>query len=533
MADVETWRPGGPALGARELDGLLTVEGLSAAALDAVRAGLLQLGGRRSRRPEWPDEFLTPASRLGSNTMQYRYRVMVVYIAGLFMTIIDGTIVNVALPTLAREFGVSSTDIEWVAVSYLLALAAIIPAAGWLGDRFGTKRMFLVALSVFVLASGLCGAAPTLPLLIAARILQGLGAGLITPIGSAMLFRAFPLEERSTATVGVLSVAVVAPAIGPVLGGVIVDNIDWRWIFYVNLPIGIFALALAAAWLREEEGGEAGRLDLGGLVLSATGVSLLIYTLSTGPENGWLATPTLATGAIGVAAIVSLVFVELRIERPMLQLRLFSDRLFRVINISSSMVYAGFFGWIFVLPLYMQTLRGLTATQSGLVQAPQAVAIFIVSNLIGRRLYRVVGPRRLMIVGITMTATATASFALADLDTPLWQIAAGSFVRGASVGMVFVSIQTAVYATVSNAETGRATSVFNTQRQISFAAGVALAASVIAANVSAVGGDAAPAIDRLSAYQWGFLAMGLVMLPAAVTSWFVHDGDVAATRGLR
>jgi EmrB/QacA subfamily drug resistance transporter len=464
--------------------------------------------------------------------VQYKYRVMVVYIAGLFMTIIDGTIVNVALPTLAREFEVSSTGIEWVSVAYLLAFAAIIPAAGWLGDRYGTKRMFIVALTVFVIASGLCGAAPSLTALVAFRILQGFGAGLITPIGSAMLFRSFPLAERSTATVGVLSVAVVAPAIGPVLGGVLVDNTSWRWIFLVNLPIGAVALTLAALWLREERHEAAGRLDLRGLLLSATGVSLLIYTLSTGPENGWLSPQTIATGAIGVASLVGLVVIELGLEQPMLQLRLFTNRLFRTVNIAASMVYAGFFGWIFVLPLYMQTLRGFSATQSGLVQAPQALAVFVVSNLLGKRVYRVVGPRRLMVFGSAATAVFTGGFAFADLDTPLWLIGTGSALRGAAVGMVFVSIQTAVYATVSNADTGRATSLFNTQRQIAFASGVALAASVIAAKVSAVGGDAAPAVDRLPAYQWGFLVMGLIMLPAAVASWFVHDEDVAATRGL-
>ncbi len=464
--------------------------------------------------------------------MEYKYRVMVVYIVGLFMTIIDGTIVNVALPTLADEFGVSSTDIEFIAIAYLLALAASIPAAGWLGDRFGTKRMFVIALAVFVVASVLCGAAPSLPLLIAARVLQGLGAGLITPIGSAMLFRAFPLEERSTATVGVLSVAIVGPAIGPVLGGVLVDNVSWRWIFFVNLPVGVIGLTLAALWLREERQEVGARFDLLGLLLSASGVSLLIYALSTGPEQGWLSVSTISTGVVGAVAIVLLLFVELRIDEPMLRLRLFSDRLFRQVNIASAMVYAGFFGWIFVLPLYMQTLRGFSATQSGLVQAPQAVAVFLFSNLLGKRVYRAVGPRRLMIVGSAATAVFTGGFALADLETPLGLIAAGSFLRGAAVGMVFVSIQTAVYASISNAETARATSMFNTQRQIAFAGGVALAASVIAAKVTAVGGDDAPAIDRLPAYQWGFLAMGLVMLPAAIASWFVHDEDAAATRGL-
>lgn len=464
--------------------------------------------------------------------MAYKYRVMVVYIAGLVMTIIDGTVVNVALPTLADEFDVPSTDIEWIAIVYLLSLAAVIPVAGWLGDRYGTKRMFVVSLGTFVAASLLCGLAQDLPQLLVFRVLQGVGGGLITPIGSAMLFRAFPLSERSTASVGVLSVAVVAPAIGPVLGGVIVDNISWRWIFLINIPIGAVAVALAVLWLREETQETPGRFDAAGFVLSAAGVSLLIYALSTGPENGWGSAAVLGPALLGAAAMVALVVVELRHELPMLKLRLFTDRLFRSVNVASSMVYAGFFGWIFVLPLYMQTLRGFSATQSGLVQAPQAVAIFIVSNLLGKRLYQAVGPRRLMIVGSAVTAMATASFALFDLDTPLWMIGGGSFLRGASVGMVFVSIQTAVYATISNADTGRAASVFNTQRQIAFASGVALAATVVAARVSAVGGDDAAAIDRLPAYQWGFLAMGLVILPAAVASLWIDDDDAAATRGL-
>lgn len=464
--------------------------------------------------------------------LAYKYRVMTVYIVGLVMTIIDGTIVNVALPTLAREFDVPSTDIEWISISYLLALAAVIPVAGWLGDKFGTKRMFAISLIFFVFGSLLCGVSQSLETLIAFRVIQGIGGGLITPIGSAMLFRAFPLEERSTASVGVLSVAVVAPAVGPVLGGLIVDNISWRWIFLVNLPIGAVALVLALLWLKEETQPKAGRFDITGFVLSATGLSLLIYALSTGPENGWLSASTLTAALVGAISFAAMIVVELRVKEPMLKLRLYTDRLFRSVNIASSMIYMGFFGWIFVLPLYMQTLRGFSATESGLAQAPQAAAVFVVSNLLGKRLYRAVGPRRLMIVGSAATALITGSAALFDLNTPIGVIAATAFLRGAAIGMVFVSIQTAVYATVSNADTGRATSLFNTQRQVSFAIGVALSASVIAAKVSSVGGDSAPAIDRLPAYQWGFLVMGLVMLPAAFASWFINDDDVAATRGL-
>ncbi len=217
----------------------------------------------------------------------------------------------------------------------------------------------------------------------------------------------------------------------------------------------------------------------------------MIYTLTIGPEEGWASTRVIGFAIVGVAAAVALVVVELRRRDPMLKLRLLRDRHFRTVNIAAPFVYAGFFGWIIVLPLYMQTLRDFSATSSGLVQAPQAVGVFLVSNLLGRRLYRVIGPRRLMIFGTLIHAGFTASFALATLTTPVAVLGALSFGRGASVGLVFVSIQTAVYATTSLADTGRATSVFNTVRQIAYTCGVAIAVTVIAARLSTVGGDSA------------------------------------------
>lgn len=463
--------------------------------------------------------------------MTYPSKVMTVYILGLVMTIIDGTMVNVALPTMAKDFGVPTTEIEWIAVGYLLSYAAVIPAAGWLGDRFGTKRIFLGALIIFVVTSLMCGAAQSLEQLVAFRILQGIGAGLVTPVGSAMLFRAFPIEERAKAAIGVLSVAVVAPAIGPMLGGILVDSVSWHWIFLINGPIGAVAVVLGFRWLQETRHESPGRFDAAGFVLSAASVAILLYTLSTGPEKGWLSLHTLGFGAIGIAALSALIVVERRVTDPILTLRLLGDRLFRTVNIAATMVYAGFFGMIFVLPLYLQSLRGYTAFQSGLAQSPQAFGIFLVSNLLGKRLYRTIGPRRLMVVGSAATAGATFLFATSDLATSLSTIAIFSLVRGAAVGMVFVSIQTAVYATTTSTDMGRATSLFNTQRQVSYAAGVALAATVIAALLPVLG-DEAPAVDRLGAYQAGFLACGLIILPAIFVSWFIVDDDVAETRGL-
>ena len=240
----------------------------------------------------------------------------------------------------------------------------------------------------------------------------------------------------------------------------------------------------------------------------------------------------MAFAFVGAACIAALIVVERRVSHPILTFRLLRDRLFRTINIAASMTYAGFFGLIFVLPLYLQSLRGYSAFESGLAQSPQALGVFLVANLLGRRLYRAIGPRRLMVVGIALTAIVTCCYSLAGLDTPLSTIALLSLLRGLSSGLVFVSIQTAVYATTSNADTGRATSMFNTQRQIAYAAGVAVAATVIASRLDAVGGDAASAADRLGAYQAGFLAVGLIMLPAVAVAWFVHDTDVAETRGL-
>ncbi|MFQ5556529.1 MAG: DHA2 family efflux MFS transporter permease subunit [Acidimicrobiales bacterium] len=360
----------------------------------------------------------------------YKNAVLVVYMLGLFIQILDATVVNVALPTLAAEFTVEVTEIEWVVLGFLLSLAIGIPAAGWLGDRFGSKRVFLIALGVFTGASALCGAAGSVDQLVAFRILQGLGAGLITPIGSAMLYRAFPVHERARAAAAVVGVAVIAPALGPVVGGIIVQTTSWRWIFFVNIPIGAAAMVLGWLWLEESTEPTASRFDGPGLVLSGGGLAMLLYALSIAPDEGWTSPVVLLVGAGAVAAFAAMTVIELRIEQPMLQLRLFGERMFRTTNIAALFTYAGFLSQIFLFTLYLQVLRGSSPFEAGLTQSPQAVGVFLMSNLAGHRLYVAIGPRRLMTAGTAGTGLVTAIIALTDVDTPLWVLGTMMLARG-------------------------------------------------------------------------------------------------------
>jgi EmrB/QacA subfamily drug resistance transporter len=213
--------------------------------------------------------------------------VSVVFVAVMFISIMDVTIVNVALPTIGRELRVSATDVDAISIAFLVSLAVFIPASGWLGDRFGGKRVLLAAIVVFTAASALCGVANSLDELVAFRVLQGVGGGMLAPVGLAMLYRTFPPEERIHAAAILTIPTTFAPALGPVLGGFLTDNFSWRWVFYVNVPIGVLALAFGALFLDQSTEPHPGRFDLTGFVLSGVGLGALMYGISEGPNHGW------------------------------------------------------------------------------------------------------------------------------------------------------------------------------------------------------------------------------------------------------
>ena len=472
------------------------------------------------------------SARRTTDRIPYKWIVAIVFVCGMFIDILDTTIVNVALPDLAQEFGASTSSIEWIVLGYLLSLAVWIPASGWIGDKIGTRRVFLFALAMFTAASALCGQAQSLGELVGFRVLQGVGGGMLVPVGTAMLFRAFPPIERAKASTVLIMPTVLAPALGPVLGGWLVTDVSWRWIFYVNLPVGILAFAIGFLYLREEREGIAGRFDLPGFVLSGGSLALVLYALSRGPDQGWTSPVIITTGVLGVVGFVALVIVELRVPDPMLALRLFRERMFRNANIVLTLTYGSFIGVIFLMPLYLQTLRGYTPLESGLTTFPQALGVIVSSQLVGR-LYHRVGPRRLIVLGMLAMSIVTLPLAFMTLGTDLWTIRLIMFSRGIAMAFAFVPMQAATYANITPVDTGRASAIYSTQRQVSAALGVALLGTVLVSRIdSATAGVTDPvaiAHGTLSGYRTAFFVGTCLVGLASLSGLLIRDEDAAST----
>jgi EmrB/QacA subfamily drug resistance transporter len=443
-----------------------------------------------------------------------------VFVASMFLNIMDATVVNVALPTLGRYFAVPVASVSGVVTAYLVTLAVVMPVSGWVGDRFGARSVLLGAIGLFTAASALCGVATSLPELVVFRAVQGIGGGLLIPVGMAMMFRAYPPAERIRANRLLIVPTLMAPALGPVIGGLLVDGLSWRWIFYLNLPVGVAALVFGALFLPRGSEHPAGPFDLPGFLLAGTGFPLFMYALSTGATSGWGATSVLATGVAGVVLLALFVLVELRAAAPMLRLRIYADRLFRVTNLQLTFAGAGFVGTLFLVPLFLQTGLGFSAVHSGLSTFPEALGGMIGVQATSR-LYKRVGPRRLMIAGMCGTVVTIGGMAFAGPANAAWLIPVLMFFTGGSFGFAMSPSQAAGLATVSAAETGQASTLLNTLRQAGGAAGVALLGTVL-------GATGASSAD-LAGYRLAFLAAAGLMLLGAGFSSLVSDDDAAPT----
>ena len=454
--------------------------------------------------------------------------VAVVFVAAMFMSIMDATIVNVALPTIGRDFGVSPTAVDSISIAYLVSLAVFIPASGWLGDRLGGKRVMLAAIAVFTAASVLCGLASSLGELVAFRVLQGAGGGMLAPVGMAMLYRAFPPAERIRAAAILTVPTTFAPALGPVLGGLLVTDLSWRWVFYVNLPIGVAAFAFGAAFLDQAAQPRPGRFDLAGFLLSGLGLGLVMYGVSEGPNLGWHHADVLATIAAGAVLLAAMVAVELRSPAPLVDLRLLTNRLFRSGNGVMVLASIAFLGTLYAISLYYQDGRGLSALGSGLSTFPEALGVMGGAQLASRFLYPRLGPRRHITIGLVGTAASIGLLALMGPQTSLWWARLLMLTLGLSMAQVFVPVQAAAFATITRAQTGRATTMFNAIRQLGGAVGVAVLTTVIVlvGPVRLVAGHPVPNLD---AYRAAFLAAAAICLCAVACSLSIRDADAAAT----
>jgi EmrB/QacA subfamily drug resistance transporter len=454
--------------------------------------------------------------------------VSVVFVAAMFMNIMDITIVNVALPSIGRQFDVTEAALGSVAVGYLVSLAVFIPAAGWLGDRFGSKRILLFAIALFTGASALCGLADSLPELVLFRVVQGVGGGMLTPVGMAMLFRTFPPEERVRASSILTVPTAVAPALGPVLGGLLVTELSWRWVFFVNLPIGVAAITFGLIFLDEHRQPHPGPFDLPGFLLSGIGFALVMFGISEGPDRGWRSTEIIGSIVVGAALLSVLVVVELRTAQPLLKLRLFGNRLFRSTSVVLTIAMSAFLGTLFVVPLFFQIALGLSALQSGLNTFPEAIGVMVGAQIASRLIYPRLGPRRLVAGGLVGVAVSTSLMTQIGFGTDLWWMRLLMFALGLSMAQVIISSQAASFATVSLADTGSASSLFNSGRQLGSALGVAILSTVLAAvgTTHLVSGHPTA---NLAAYHAAFLtAAGLALVGSAV-ALTISDADASAT----
>ena len=424
-------------------------------------------------RPRGKDSERPPAGSQGSWVI-----AVLVALIGAFMSILDSSIVNVAIPTIMHVFNTDTSTIQWVVTIYMLALGAVVPLSGWMGDKLGFKRLYILSLAVFTFGSLLCALSWNIQSLIVARVVQALGGGMIMPTTMAMVFRMVP-RERIGSAMGVFGIALlVAPALGPTLGGYLVEYVDWRWIFTINLPIGVIGVLLSLIFLPDFPPVAAGNLDAGGALTSTTGLFTLLLALSKGSEWGWTAEPTVLLFYTSAVSLGLFIYLELTCANPLLELRVFRYPSFTLANLMVMVTTIGLFAGIFYIPLFLQTIRGLGAMETGLLMMPAALASGLMMPITGR-LYDRIGPKFMAVTGLLVLAVTTYLFHYIDIITPDRVLITWLVLR--SLGMSFASMpaQTAAMAGLPNELIGRASAMTNIINRVSGSFGIAILTAVL------------------------------------------------------
>jgi EmrB/QacA subfamily drug resistance transporter len=406
-------------------------------------------------------------------------------VLGTFMAILDNTVVNVALPTLERFFKVDLHQIQWVVTGYMLAQAAVIPLSGWLGDRFGAKRLYLISISLFALGSALCAVAPSSTMLIAFRVLQGLGGGMLMPIGMSFIYRLSPPDRRGM-VMGMFGIPILlAPALGPVLSGWLVQYADWRWIFLINVPVAVVAVALGLRALPDLGAQRAvGALDTLGALLAPFGFAAASYGISESTTAGWTGTSTLLSLAVGAVALIAFAVRELTTAAPLLELRVFRGRDFSLAIVTQWVGQAALFGALFLVPLFLQQVRGYGAFDTGLFTLPQAIAAGVFMP-IGGRLFDRIGVRVPVILGLVLVTVSTWFLAQITATTTgedlRWVLA----MRGAGMGLMMMPLSTYILNSAPRNLVSRVTSLTSALQNVVGSLAIAGLATILQRQVAA------------------------------------------------
>ena len=391
-----------------------------------------------------------------------------------FMEVLDTTVVNVSLPHIAGSLSATVDEATWTLTSYLVANAIILPLTGWLSNFFGRKRMLMMSVTGFTIASFMCGLAPSLPFLVVCRVVQGACGGGLQPISQAVLLESFPPQDRGKA-MGFWGLGiVVAPLLGPVLGGWLTDSYSWRWVFYINVPIGLASIIMTRLYVFDPHyiKRASSKIDYWGIGMLAVGIGFLQIVLDKGQEKDWFSTTWITIVAVAaVVALVAFMFRELVIDHPVVQLRVFKDRTYSTGVFLMSMLGVGLYGTTVLIPLILQTLLGYPALRAGIAMAPRGLGSFIAMPIVGLIMTKF-DPRKMLALGLFVCALTLFQFSGLDRSAGYWDFFWPQLEMGLSLGLVFVPLTTITMSNIPKETMGNATSLFNLVRNLGGSIGI-------------------------------------------------------------
>jgi DHA2 family multidrug resistance protein len=471
-----------------------------------------------------------------SNPIVNPWIVAISVMLGTFMEVLDTTVVNVSLPHIAGNLSASTDEATWVLTSYLVSNAIVLPLTGWLANHFGRRRLLLISVGGFTLFSFLCGIAPSLPALIVFRIFQGATGGGLQPLSQAILMESFPPEKRAKAMAFWALGIVVAPMLGPVLGGWITDSYSWRWLFYINIPVGIMAAIMISLfifdppYIRRSEGG----VDYWGIGMLAVGIGALQIMLDKGQEDDWFESNfILILFVLSIAGLIFFVIRQLLTDHPVVQLRIFKNTTYTTGVFLMTVLGFVLYGSTVLLPVLLQTLLGYSALQAGLAMLPRGLGSFLFMPIVGMLMTKI-EPRKLLATGLVISAFSLYLLSRLNLNAGYWDIFWPQLLQGTSMGLLFVPLTTITNGPIPKEQMGNATSLFNLMRNMGASIGIAGVTTIVArhsqAHANVLAGHITPydpaAVAMMNAIRNGMVASGADPATASRQAYAVAFGMV-------